>query len=305
MKKNFYNSALASKNRILKLYTLNSDTSLNRSIQFYQKNLPLFYEWLAGFIDGEGNFQINPLKGKSGEIVKFSFMFNINLHVDDIDVLHSISKILGIGSVTSDTTNPGKYVCSYRINKQSELSKLIGILNSSPLNGVKYLDFLDFSKAYDLYFNRPSRSITPDVIEEVLKLKNGMNRQRNNFNRPIPINITDYGLLGLIEGEGSFHLIRSRLVPIFAIKMVSDQEPIMLAIKEFLTKRLDFDKYSLFKLNNSKLISINYVPSKGNSKPQVFIGIENVRILYNYLLPFLKNLPFLWMVSTHQKIKGF
>ena len=223
MKKNFYNSALASKNRILKLYTLNSDTSLNRSIQFYQKNLPLFYEWFAGFIDGEGNFQINPLKGKSGEIVKFSFMFNINLHVDDIDVLHSISKILGIGSVTSDTTNPGKYVCSYRINKQSELSKLIGILNSSPLNGVKYLDFLDFSKAYDLYFNRPSRSITPDVIEEVLKLKNGMNRQRNNFNRPIPINITDYGLLGLIEGEGSFHLIRSRLVPIFAIKMVSDQ----------------------------------------------------------------------------------
>lgn len=223
MKKNFYNSALASKNRILKLYTLNSDTSLNRSIQFYQKNLPLFYEWLAGFIDGEGNFQINPLKGKSGEIVKFSFMFNINLHVDDIDVLHSISKILGIGSVTSDTTNPGKYVYSYRINKQSELSKLIGILNSSPLNGVKYLDFLDFSKAYDLYFNRPSRSITPDVIEEVLKLKNGMNRQRNNFNRPIPINITDYGLLGLIEGEGSFHLIRSRLVPIFAIKMVSDQ----------------------------------------------------------------------------------
>ena len=96
MKKNFYKSALASKNRILKLYTLNSDTSLNRSIQFYQKNLPLFYEWLAGFIDGEGNFQINPLKGKSGEIVKFSFMFNINLHVDDIDVLHRIPMILGI-----------------------------------------------------------------------------------------------------------------------------------------------------------------------------------------------------------------
>lgn len=43
--------------------------------------------------------------------------------------------------------------------------------------------------------------------------------------------------------------------------MVSGQEPIMLAIKEFLTKRLYFDKYSLFKLNNSELISINYVPS--------------------------------------------
>ncbi|MZE47790.1 hypothetical protein GTY49_33630, partial [Streptomyces sp. SID5477] len=58
-----------------------------------------------------------------------------------------------------------KHVCSYRINKKSELSKFIEILNSSPLNGVKYLDFLDFSKAFDLYFNRPSRSLTPDVIE--------------------------------------------------------------------------------------------------------------------------------------------
>jgi hypothetical protein len=116
-------------------------------------------------------------------------MFNINLHVDDLEALKAIAKILGIGVVTSDTANPGKYVYSYRINKQSELSKLIKILNYSPLNGVKYLDF---SKAYDLYFNRPSRSITPDVIEEVLKLKNGMNRERTNFNRPIPINITDY-----------------------------------------------------------------------------------------------------------------
>jgi hypothetical protein len=113
---------------------------------------------------GEGNFQINPLKGKNGEIIKFSFMFNINLHVDDIDVLHNIANILGIGSVTSDNTK-GKHVCSYRINKKSELSKFIEILNSSPLNGVKYLDFLDFSKAFDLYFNRPSRSLTPDVIE--------------------------------------------------------------------------------------------------------------------------------------------
>lgn len=151
------------------------------------------------------------------------------------------------------------------------------------------MDFVDFTKAYGLYFNRSSSSITPDLIEEILKLKNGMNRQRTNFIRSIKINITDYWLLGLIEGEGSFHLIRSRLI--LALKMVSYQELLMVAIKEYLTERLGFDKYSLFKLNSSELISINYVPPKGNSKPQVFIGIENIRILYNYLLPFLKSLP--------------
>jgi hypothetical protein len=79
--------------------------------------------------------------------------------------------------------------------------------------------------------------------------------------------------------------------------MVSDQEPLFIAIKEYLIERLGFDKYSLFKLNSSELISITQVnvpySNKGNSKSQVLLGIENVRILYNYLLPYLESLPFL------------
>lgn len=150
-------------------------------------------------------------------------MFNINLHIDDLDILKVIAKILEIGSArVPDATSLKKNVCSYRINKQSELFKFIQIFNASPLNGVKQWDFLDFVKAYNLYFNRPSATVTDDLIEEVLNIKNGMNKQRTNFSRPLKINITDYLLLGLIEGEGSFHLIRSRLVPVFAIKMVSD-----------------------------------------------------------------------------------
>lgn len=47
-------------------------------------------------------------------------MFNINLHVDDIDVLTGIANILGI--VTSDNANSGKYICSSRISKQSNPS---------------------------------------------------------------------------------------------------------------------------------------------------------------------------------------
>ena len=50
--------------------------------------------------------EINALKGKNGEIVNFSFMFNINLHIDDLDVLKTIAKILRIGSVTSSPSVP-------------------------------------------------------------------------------------------------------------------------------------------------------------------------------------------------------
>lgn len=142
---------------------------------------------------GEGSFQINPLKDKYGKIEKFSFIFNINLHLDDIDSLNTIVKLLGIGTVTrSDPTSSNKYICTYRVNKQKELAKLIEILKTSPLNGIKYLDFLDFVKAYELYFNRPNGTFSSDLIEEILNLKAGMNRQRINKERPIDIKITDY-----------------------------------------------------------------------------------------------------------------
>lgn len=109
-------------------------------------------------------------------------MFNINLHIDDLDTLKVIAKNLGIGSVTiPDAAHLNKNVGSYRINKQSEL----------------------------------------------------------------------------------------------------------------------------FKLNSSELISINYVPPKGNTKPLVFIGIENIRILYNYLLPFLKGLPFLTKNSRNMLLSVY
>ncbi|OTA47126.1 hypothetical protein K449DRAFT_138357 [Hypoxylon sp. EC38] len=120
-------------------------------------------------------------------------MFNINLHIDDLDTLNFIAKILGIGYVTiPDAAHLKKKVCSYRINKQSELFKLIQILKASPLNGVKQFDFEDFTKAYNLYFNRSNITVTDDLIDEVLKIKIGMNKQRTNFNRPMEINITDY-----------------------------------------------------------------------------------------------------------------
>ena len=34
------------------------------------------------------------------------------------------------------------------------------------------------------------------------------------------------------------------------------------------------------------------VSSIGNFNPQVCLGIENIRIIYNYLIPFLKDLLF-------------
>jgi hypothetical protein len=51
--------------------------------------------------------------------------------------------------------------------------------------------------------------------------------------------------LGLIEGEGSFHLWRSDLVPVFSIVLTERQLPVLENIKKFLIQNLGFDDYSI------------------------------------------------------------
>ncbi len=50
-------------------------------------------------------------------------------------------------------------------------------------------------------------------MTKVLALKNEMNNKRTNFNMPSDhtIRITDYWLLGFVEGEGSFFVLRNRV----------------------------------------------------------------------------------------------
>ena len=61
-----------------------------------------------------------------------------------------------------------------------------------------------------------------------------MNKNRINFDMPLDhkIRISDYWLLGLIEGEGSFHLIRTRMIPSFDIKLTEKQKPLLIKVKQ-------------------------------------------------------------------------
>lgn len=53
-----------------------------------------FDQWLSGFIDAEGNFQVVVERDKYARL-----MFRINLHIDDVNVLYVIKNHLGVGHV--------------------------------------------------------------------------------------------------------------------------------------------------------------------------------------------------------------
>jgi hypothetical protein len=130
------------------------------------------------------------------------------------------------------------------------------------------------------------------LVDSIMSLKNQMNRSRENFSLPLNhIRITSFWLLGLIEGEGSFHLRRNNLTPSFSLSLTLTQKPVILKIISFLTNNLD--EYSKFKAINSKLFNIIEEKSKGNSKSQIKLVITQIDYLNNIFIPFLESLNFL------------
>ena len=249
-----------------------------------------FYKWFVGLADGESNFTIVLQKDKYGNIKGASFRIIIELHLDDIDALKYIKSRLGIGNNIAVYGNSCKFVVLHR----KEVNKLIYIFDKYNLNTTKYLDYLDFKKAFHLYNENDSiDKIT--LMDQILNLKNGMNKNRIDFNFPSShkIIISDSWLLGLIEGEGSFYLDRTKLQPVFMVILTKVQYPVIEKINEYLINNLGFDKYSKFKLQNSSAIALVENKERDNSKPLVRLVISNTNILMNYLVPYLENLIFI------------
>jgi len=195
----------------------------------------------VGFSDGEACFLIVK-KSNSGSGVRFSFVFQLGLHRDDLEVLTYIAKTLGIGRVTVDEKEAE---CRYIVSDIAGVEKLIVLFDEFNLNTTKHMDYLAFKKAFFLYRDREG-VVTESLVEEILKIKSGMNNNRTDFTYPVDhrINITSSWLLGFVEAEGSFHLYRDTLAPAFTIAMSIAQLPVVVKIKEFLVENLGFDDSS-------------------------------------------------------------
>ena len=283
-------------------YTGNLDfrsysTNVNNSVKNIN-NLPFsdikkFYQWFVGFADAESNFTIHPIYNENkSKVTKFSFMFNIELHIDDLNILILIKDILNIGNIRIN-----KDKCTFTVSNRDGILVLIQIFDKYNLNTTKYLDYLDFKKAFNLYFNRDNNLTDleiKDLFDQILSLKNGMNTKRTDFTMPLiyKIIITDLWLLGFIEGDASFFISRTDLDPMFTIELSESQLPTLLKVKEYLENTLNFDKHSKYKLANSKVIGIsNSKVRKG--KPTVTLVIRNIYVLNNFLIPLLDSMTFL------------
>jgi hypothetical protein len=99
---------------------------------------------LVGFTDGEGNFYIGI--GNNGSI---SFSYTIKLHMDELKTLEYIKSKLNCGSIQISSTENAAY---YKLGGLDEIiSKVFPLFN-------KYLDYLAFKQAIEIYKNDISKA---------------------------------------------------------------------------------------------------------------------------------------------------
>ena len=147
-----------------------------------------FYEWLCGFVDGEGSFRIK--KDSRRDKSPYSWEFTILLHIDDKHVLDYIQKRLNIGHVKNYDR-----LSRFSVYSKTELKEIINIFSKYPLNTsasslISYqvwrdegsgarLNFEDWKKAFELY-NKDNviNDNREKIIPVVEKLREGMNKGR-------------------------------------------------------------------------------------------------------------------------------
>lgn len=166
-----------------------------------------------------------------------NFSFTIAQHVDDLAILQFIKDKLGIGNIAVKGSGD---VCVFTVTNKEGLYMLLSIFDKYNLNTTKYLDYLDFRKAFLLYHERDIKEYNRDknkIKDQIVELKNGMNSKRTFFDmfslRGNKLTITKSWLLGFIEAEGSFFISRAYIEPSFSIELSKTQLFLLEAIKEF------------------------------------------------------------------------
>lgn len=170
-------------------------------------------QWVTGFTDAEGCFSViiqitEPLKWK----VRTSF--EINLHLKDVNILHSIKSFFGVGSIF---TKPDRNLCVYRVTKNSELlGVIIPHFSKYSLISKKGGDFLLWSKVVNM--KSLKKQFSSEEFSTILTYYAAINRGASSKvtqyfpnievadkpNIELPVTLDPNWVTGFVDGDGGF-----------------------------------------------------------------------------------------------------
>ena len=135
--------------------------------------------WIAGFVTGEGNFDVRITQQSTNKIgSRVQLRFRISQHERDIKLMENLIKYLGSGKIYKYS---GKSAVVLTIFKFSDITNIIiPFFEENPLLGVKLFDYLDWCKIAKL-MNEGSH-LTLEGLNLIREIKSGMNTGREITN---------------------------------------------------------------------------------------------------------------------------
>lgn len=177
------------------------------------------------------------------------------------------------------------------------------------MNSTKRLDFEDFKQGFEIYFSRNdtgNNELKNEVLAKIDIIKNGMNQSRfyaeSNLNN---IRVTDYWLLGFIEGEGNFYIDKSSLESKFRLGQSSRDKALLEEIAKFLNTLVKPEGLELKDSSHLREVAQGNIsikspfnlynaPAKNpNAKPFSSLEISRSDFLLNIIVPYFKGLHWL------------
>ncbi len=131
-------------------------------------------QWITGFVDGEGCFQVGIAKHPDMEIgYQVLPEFSVVQHERDVKILHAIKAHFGCGVVRR---NHGDRM-AYRVrNLEHLLERIVPFFVQHPLKSSKRVEFQKFRRV--VLKMQAGEHLTPEGLEEIRAIVAQMNRGR-------------------------------------------------------------------------------------------------------------------------------
>lgn len=118
--------------------------------------------WLAGFVDGEGNFDIHKQQRESG--IYYYCRFEISLRADDGGLLQMLQRIFG-GKVYYGSPGEGlNEKARWELVSRAECARIVDVFDRFPLQSKKARDFAIWREALAISMTHAGTS-RPDLME--------------------------------------------------------------------------------------------------------------------------------------------
>lgn len=252
----------------------------------------IFNEWLVGFTDGDGCFNIFIDKNNNNRI---SFTYKLSQSTYNKGILYKIKNKLNIGKIRGDNLGMTHYLVR---DRESLINVIIPIFEKYPLLTSKYHSYKKFRDSLYIYNDTKLNFI--DKLNKIKEIKSkempidyispGLNKLKyiktkedmlklsiNDINN----NFTKSWLIGFVEAEGSFYLTtksENRIVHSFGITQKLDII-ILYAFKNLFNIKASIkDNNGSYKVETSNKSSIKLITNYfiTNDHTILFLGAKNL-----------------------------